>query len=93
VSGQALAAAGLFALRHTMPIDWMPINWAGGRAIHLGPIAWLLAAGVDIFGSLLATGLGVWRGRKASSFNELREGRRSGLDVRSGRLGRALVVA
>ncbi|MEP7186621.1 MAG: ABC transporter permease [Rhodanobacter sp.] len=93
VIGQALAAGGLFALRHAMPIDWMPIEWAGGSAIHLGAMAWLLAAGVGIFGSLLATGLGVWRGRHASSFNELREGGRSGLDVRSGRLGRALVVA
>jgi putative ABC transport system permease protein len=93
VIGQALAAAALFALRHTMPLDWMPIEWAGGTAIHLGSMSWLLAAGVGIFGSLLATGLGVWRGRRASSFNELREGGRSGLDLRSGRLGRALVVA
>jgi Acidobacterial duplicated orphan permease len=91
--GQVLAAAGLFALRYAMPVDWMPFAWDQGGALHLGFRAWVLALAIGIFGALLAAALGLWRGRHATAIDELREGGRSGLGIRSGRLGRALVVA
>ena len=91
--GQALAAAGLIVLQHWMPPDWMPIEWTLPGALRLGADAWLLAAAVGLFGALLAAGLGLWRGRAAAAMGELREGGRSGLSRRGGRLGRALVVA
>lgn len=91
--GQALAAAGLIVLQHWMPPDWMPIEWTLPGALRLGSGVWLLAVTVGLFGALLAAGLGWWRGRAATAMDELREGGRSGLSQRSGRLGRWLVVA
>lgn len=91
--GQALAAVGLIALLHWMPPDWMPIEWTLPGALRLGADVWLLAAAVGLFGALLAAGLGLWRGRAATAMDELREGGRSGVSQRGGRLGRALVVA
>ncbi|WP_426702105.1 ADOP family duplicated permease [Rhodanobacter sp. Col0626] len=91
--GLALAAMGLTALRQLMPVDWMPIEWTESGALHLGFDAWLLAMGVGLFSALLAAALGLWRGRSATSLDELREGGRSGLNVQRGRLGRGLVVA
>lgn len=86
--GQGLAAACLYALQRLMPADRIPVQ----GTLHLSPVVWLLAVAVGIFGALLAAGLGLWRGRHAASMEELREGGRSGLSLRSGRLGRALVV-
>jgi predicted permease len=91
--GQALAAVGLFTLQQLMPVDWMPIEWTLHGGLHLGLTVWLLAGTVGVFGALLAAGLGLWRGRRAASMDELREGGRSGLSLRSGRLGRGLVIA
>jgi len=91
--GQALAAGGLFALQRLMPVDWMPVEWTVSGALHMGAKVWLLAGAVGVFGALLAASLGLWRARSATSMDELREGGRSGLSLRSGRLGRGLVVA
>lgn len=91
--GQALAAGGLFVLQQLMPVDWMPVEWTVPGALHMGWEVWSLAGAVGVFGALLAAGLGLWRGRSATSMDELREGGRSGLSSRSGRLGRGLVVA
>lgn len=56
-------------------------------------MVWLLALAIGLFGALLAAALGLWRGRRAATVDELREGGRSGLGQHSGRLGRVLVVA
>lgn len=91
--GQALAALGLLALRTWMPIDWMPVEWTRPGGLSLGWPAWGLAVAVGLFGALVATVLGLWRGRVALSMDSLREGGRSGFDRRSGLLGRVLVMA
>ena len=51
------------------------------------------AFGVGLLGALLAAVLALWRSRSATTVDELREGGRSGMGLRSGRLGRLLVVA
>jgi putative ABC transport system permease protein len=91
--GQALAALGLWALRTWMPVDWMAVEWTRPGGLSLGWPAWLLAIAVGLFGALVATLLGLWRGRAALSMDSLREGGRSGFSRRSGRLGRMLVIA
>lgn len=91
--GQALAALGLLALRTWMPADWMALEWTRPGGLSLGGITWALAAGIGIFGALVATVLGLWRGRVALSMDSLREGGRSGLSRRGGWLGRLLVIA
>jgi predicted permease len=91
--GQALAALGLWALRTWMPVDWMAVEWTRPGGLSLGWPAWLLAMAVGLFGALVATLLGLWRGRAALSMDSLREGGRSGFSRRSGRLGRMLVIA
>ena len=86
--GLGLAAAGLVLLAHLMPDEWV----AQG-AVQLAPSAWLLALGLGLFGALFATTLGLWQGRRHdASMEALRDGGRTGLGMRSGRLGRALVV-
>lgn len=91
--GQALAVLGLFALRTWMPVGWMAVEWTQPGGLSLGGTAWGLAVAVGLFGALVATVLGLWRGRAALSMDSLREGGRSGFDRRSGRLGRVLVIA
>ncbi|MBE1159915.1 ABC transporter permease [Dyella acidiphila] len=91
--GQALAALGLWALRTWMPADWMAVEWTRPGGLSLGWPAWSLAAAVGLFGALVATALGLWRGHAALSMDSLREGGRSGLSRRSGFLGRLLVIA
>lgn len=91
--GQALAALGLLALRTWMPIDWMAVEWTRPGGLNLGRWAWALAASIGLFGALIATLLGLWRGRAALSVDTLREGGRSGLSRRSGLLGKILVIA
>lgn len=91
--GQVLAALGLWALRTWMPVDWMAVEWTRSGGLRLGWLAWSLAIAVGLFGALVATVLGVWRGRAALSMDSLREGGRSGPNRRSGRLGRLLVIA
>lgn len=91
--GQVLAALGLWALRTWMPADWMAVEWTRPGGLSLGWLAWSLAIAVGLFGALVATVLGVWRGRAALSMDSLREGGRSGPNRRSGRLGKLLVIA
>ncbi|MGA0586698.1 ADOP family duplicated permease [Dyella sp. KRB-257] len=86
--GMALATAGLALLQGRIPPVWL---W-GGR-VHIGIADWGLALGVGLLGALLAAVLGLWRSRTAASLEELREGGRSGIGVRSGRFSRVLVVA
>ena len=86
--GMALAAAGLALLQELIPAVWL---W-GGR-VHIGIEAWVLALGAGLLGALLAAVLGLWRSRAAAAAEELREGGRSGIGVRSGRFSRVLVVA
>ncbi|ODT92052.1 MAG: permease [Rhodanobacter sp. SCN 67-45] len=88
LAGMALATAGLALLQGFIPAEWL---W-GGR-LHVDASAWLLAFAVGMFGALLAAGLALWRSRSATTVDELREGGRSGIGLRSGRLGRVLVVA
>lgn len=91
--GQALAALGLWTLRTWMPTDWMAVEWTRAGGLSLGWPAWGLAIAVGLFGALVATLLGLWRGRAALSMDSLREGGRSGLGRRGGLLGKVLVVA
>lgn len=91
--GQAFAALGLSALRTWMPVDWMAVEWTRSGGLSLGWPAWALAIAVGLFGALVATLLGLWRGHAALSADSLREGGRSGFSRRSGLLGRALVIA
>lgn len=91
--GQALAALGLSALRTWMPADWMVMEWTRPGGLSLGWPAWALAIAVGLFGALVATLLGLWRGYAALSADSLREGGRSGFSRRSGLLGRVLVIA
>jgi predicted permease len=86
--GGVLAIVGLGALQSHMPAEWLPDN-----QLHFGKATWLLAMLVGLGGALLAAALGLWRGRRATGIDELREGGRSGLGLHSGRLGRVLVVA
>ncbi|BFI97223.1 MAG: ABC transporter permease [Rhodanobacter sp.] len=91
--GQGLAVLGLAALRTWMPVDWMPVEWTRPGGLSLGWPAWMLAIAVGLFGALLATVLGLWRGHAALSMDSLREGGRSGFGRRGGLLGRVLVIA
>jgi predicted permease len=83
-----LAFVGLGALQSHIPADWLPDD-----RLHFGAGVWLLALSIGLAGALLAALLGLWRGRRAATIDELREGGRSGLGLHSGRLGRVLVVA
>jgi putative ABC transport system permease protein len=91
--GQALAGLGLLALRTWMPADWMAVEWTRPGGLSLGWPAWTLAIAVGLFGALVATLLGLWRGHAALSVDSLREGGRSGFGRRSGVMGRVLVIA
>ncbi|WP_326937912.1 ABC transporter permease [Frateuria sp. Soil773] len=86
--GMLLAMAGLAWLQAFVPSEWL----LHGR-IRVGAAAWLLAFGASLLGASLAALLAVWRSRRKGALEELREGGRSGIGVRSGRLGRVLVVA
>ena len=86
--GVLLAVVGLASLQAFVPTEWLP----DGR-VRVGAAAWLLAFGAGLCGALLAALLAVWRSRGKGALEELREGGRSGVGARGGRLGRALVVA
>jgi len=88
LAGMALGTTGLALLQGFIPAEWL---W-GGR-LHVRASAWLLAFAVGMLGALLAAGLALWRSRSATTVDELREGGRSGIGLRGGRLGRVLVVA
>ncbi len=88
LAGIALALAGLAFLQRFIPAEWL---WGGH--VRIGASAWALAFAVGLLGALLAAVLALWRSRSSTTVDELREGGRSGIGVRSGRLGRMLVVA
>ncbi|WP_027484544.1 ADOP family duplicated permease [Rhodanobacter sp. OR87] len=88
LAGMLLARVSLGALQSHMPAEWLPDS-----QLHFGVATWLLALLIGLGGALLAAALGLWRGRRATAIDELREGGRSGLGRHSGRLGRVLVVA
>ena len=86
--GMIFAVVGLALLQGFIPAEWL---WGG--QLRIGATAWALAFGVGLLGALLAAVLALWRSRSVTTVDELREGGRSGIGVRSGRLGRVLVVA
>jgi predicted permease len=86
--GMLLAFVGLGALQRHIPANWLPDD-----RLHFSLGVWLLAFSIGLAGALLAALLGLWRGRRVATVDELREGGRSGLGLHSGRLGRVLVVA
>jgi putative ABC transport system permease protein len=86
--GMLLAVAGLALLQGLIPAVWL---W-GGR-VQIGAAAWVLALGAGLLGALLAAVLALWRSRATAAAEELREGGRNGIGVRSGRFSRVLVVA
>lgn len=86
--GMLLALAGLASLQAFVPAEWLP----DGR-LRVSATAWLLAFAAGLSGASLAALLAVWRSRGKGALEELRAGGRSGIGVRGGRLGRALVVA
>jgi len=86
--GMAFATVGLALLQGFIPAEWL---WGG--QLRIGAAAWVSAFGVGLLGALLAAVLALWRSRSATTVDELREGGRSGIGLRSGRLGRMLVVA
>ncbi|MHB1057844.1 MAG: ABC transporter permease [Rhodanobacter sp.] len=88
LAGMALAAAGLALLQGSIPSLWL---W-GGR-VRMGAAAWQLAFGMGLLGAVLAAVFGLLRSRGAAGAEALREGGRSGVGVRGGRLSRGLVVA
>jgi predicted permease len=90
--GQGLAMLALWAVRTWMPLDWMAVEWTRPGGLGLGWRAWGVAAAASLCGAMAATLLGLWRGRSASSMDGLREGGRNGWTLRSGRLGKALVI-
>jgi len=85
--GLGLAVVGLRLLQ-----GYIPAEWLGGASLHFGANAWAMAFGVGLLGALLSAALGLWRGRTVTTIDELREGGRSGIGARSGRLGKLLVV-
>ena len=88
VLGLVLASSGLALLQQLIPAEWLR-----GDHISVGATSWAQAFAVGLLGALLAAILGVWRSRGTASVDELREGGRSGMGRRRGRLGRGLVVA
>lgn len=85
--GTGLAWLGLHALQGAISADWLP---SGG--LHMPGWMWLLALAVAVIVAVAAAAFGVWRSQRTTATDELREGGRSGLGRRGGRLGRALVV-
>ncbi|MEW9625691.1 ADOP family duplicated permease [Rhodanobacter geophilus] len=86
--GMAFAAVGLALLQGFIPAEWL---WGG--SLSIGASSWALALVAGLLGALLSATLALWRSRSAATVDELREGGRSGIGSRSGRLGRVLVVA
>ena len=85
--GVFLAMAGTAVLRGLFPPEF-----TGGEPLRLGPHAWSLAALVSLLATLAAAALGLWRARAIASFDDLREGGRSGGTRYQGQLNRALVT-
>jgi predicted permease len=85
--GVLLTLVGVAALRSIIPPE------AVGGELHLGTHTLLLVVLVSLLSTLAAAALGLWRARAIVSFDDLREGGRSGGTHYQGRLSRALVIA
>ncbi|MHB1057845.1 MAG: ABC transporter permease [Rhodanobacter sp.] len=85
--GILLALAGVTVLRSIIPPE------AIGGELHLGAHTLLLVVLVSLLATLGSAVLGLWRARAIVSFDELREGGRSGGTRYQGRLSRVLVTA
>ncbi|MGC1547417.1 MAG: FtsX-like permease family protein, partial [Rhodanobacter sp.] len=88
--GMTLAALGLGLLQGSIPAEWLEGGTLG--TLHFDAVVWGMAVLVALLGALLSALLGLWRGRAATSVDELRDGGRGGMGRHSGRLGRMLVV-
>lgn len=85
--GVLLALAGVAVLRSIIPPD------ATGGELQLGAHTLLLVVLVSLLSTLASAALGLWRARAIMSFDDLREGGRSGGTRYQGRLSRVLVTA
>lgn len=85
--GALLAMAGIAVVR-----SFIPPQLTGGE-LHLGVHTQLLMLLVSLLVTVASALLGVWRARAMVSFNDLREGGRSGGTQQQGRLNRVLVTA
>ena len=88
LAGTALAWLGLHALQGVVSADWLP-----GTGIRMPWWLALLAVAVAVVAAVSAAAFGVWRSQATTAGEALREGGRSGVGLRGGRLGRVLVVA
>jgi predicted permease len=77
----------LHALQGTVSADWLP-----GAGIRLPTRMGLAATVIALAVAVSAAAFGGWRSQATTDGETLREGGRSGLDRRGGRLGRVLVV-
>ncbi|RAP59808.1 permease [Oleiagrimonas sp. MCCC 1A03011] len=71
---------------------WIPDAWRPQGILHPALLASVLGIVVGVVGAVLAAALGLWRSLAANALETLREGGRNGLNRRSRRLGRVLVV-
>ena len=85
--GALLALAGVAVLRGILPPE------VTGGELQLGAHTLLLVVLVSLLATLSSAALGLWRARAIASFDELREGGRSGGTRYQGRFNRALVTA
>lgn len=89
----AIAGLGLAAIGLSLFSGYVPAEWTHGQSLHISGRVVLLALAIAVPGALAAALFGAWRGAAATSLQEaLHEGGRS-QGSRSGRLGRALVIA
>ena len=88
LAGTMLAWLGLRALQGAVSADWLPSS-----GIRMPAWIGLVATVFAVVVAISAATLGAWRSRATVAGDVLREGGRSGLDRRGGRLGRVLVVA
>ncbi|MEW9572159.1 ABC transporter permease [Rhodanobacter sp. Si-c] len=84
--GVLLALAGVAVLRSLIPAE------VTGGELHLGVHTLLLAVLVSLLATLASAMLGLWRARAIVSFDELREGGRSGGTRYQGRVNRVMVT-
>lgn len=88
----AFFGLGLAVIGLTMLHGYIPTEWLAGASLHFGAAACGMALSIGLLAALLGAALGLWRGHAATTVDELREGGRSSIGLRSGRLGKLLVV-